>query len=269
MTPSILALLTSRRFVLSLGLALSLDSGQWTGPLGSPRMAWADPAPQSSPLPPDQPSMDHWQALTRSYELLACPPDLRHAMRELRTRCEMQVPSVPERSRGRVSSTEKVGVRPPSRGASSAPLACSLSSMTRDIKELESDLRLELKLRLQLLPHAVVHFGKTEDDKPLSLGRDREARLRELTVGPLLSFTRFLLVTGDAGEGQSADARLDKVRRYLIGELGVPGSQIERPWKWLLAKNSEQLVYPIFDQPSEQEPDDVGRSVYVIRIDCR
>lgn len=246
-------------FVWALGFVWSLGSGM---PGADPApAAWAEPSPKAPTAPAERPTLEHWQALSRIVEILACPPDLRHALRTMRGFCEDQAKSPgPTNHRPRAAATTKGGGLPLA--------ACSLVPHADDIRELENNLRmdtgLKLKQRLQLLPHAVVHFGES-----MSLPKDREDRLRELTLGPLLSMTRFLLITGDGGNRPSAEERLALVRQLLIQDFQVPESQIERPWKWLLAKGGDDLVYPVFDQPNEQEPKDLTRSVYVLRIDCR
>lgn len=238
-------------------------------PAAAPR-AWAEPAQKTAAAPQELPTAKHWEALARGYELLACPPDLRHALRTLRGWClGPAAPTDPQRSPP-ASEGGRTAPRPPRPGAGSAVGACRLSSFDEAIKVLESDLRMELRLRLQHVPHAVLHFDKSKDGDPdASFPPEREKRLLELTAGPLLDITRFLLITGDADGRKQAEARLATVRQHLIKTLGVPASQIERPWLWLLAPTSKDLLYPVFDLATDQEPGDITRSVYILRIDCR
>lgn len=225
-------------------------------PTAQPQV-WAAASTADTAPAQDVPSNDHWLALAHSYELLACPPDLRHFMTRLRNECAAQVQGRQKRAQA---------------GDSLAQVPCAKSLLPEWwFSDVEESMHLDASKRLQELPHAVIHFSKGAAgarDKT-SEGTKRLSRLQEIASGPYLNFTRFLLITAEESGDNNADDRLAQVRNLLRTKLGVPEGQIDRPLKWLLAKTADALRYPVFDQPVQGEPKDLTRTVYIIRIDCR
>ena len=201
------------------------------------------------------------RVLEQSVPLLACGPEIRALVRDIRKECNEGT---------RVVSLE---VSPDSESALSRA-TCKTENIQGAIASAERDMDRSIsQLLLTVFRHEVVYTSENNHISSM-----RQKRLANLAAEPRLPSTRYLVVTAPVNSLQDAEQRARTVMDLLI-ELGIPESEtvfegtearhlhrFDRPWFYRL-NISPQMLRPT-DRPIPPEPRDTQRAVYIFRTDC-
>lgn len=200
---------------------------------------------QSGDQPQTGPSIEaRVDAIEGALTLLACGPELRTMLRDLREEC-------------RESCDES-----------------QLKVVLRDAKEKFAVRSIGEKL-LTLLRHEVVYISVPTAE----IASERQKRLREFIAERRLPSTRYVLITAPLPTRTAGEERALAVSRWLtnnglsepesladVGASPRPDHRIEPPWPYKL--DIKPFMLKPVDRPVPPEHPDYERAVFVLRTDC-
>jgi len=193
------------------------------------------------------------RVLEDSLPLLACGPELRALLREVREKCK---------------SKEVTSAAP----SKSMDTMCNEKEMKVAIAVAERELETKLigQKLLTLLRHEVVY--PSQDGK---ISTQRDSRLKSLAEERRLPSTRFLVIAGGVDATQRMDTVMERLRHHGVperentseGDTEKSVERFERPWHYNLGIPLAKLKMVDRPVPPAEAPN-LERAVYVFRTDC-
>lgn len=199
----------------------------------------------------------HLSNLENSLRYLACGPELRALLMQIRYECSAPhaSSSTPGSSDGKMSQPSPVPVTVPT-GCTSKYLQGAITKAERDLNTRSIGTTL-----MSLLRHEVIYLDERSDE----LSSLREQRLRDFLGETRLPVTRYLIVTSAAHGAPDAERRAKVVQDLMI-RRGIEADRFDKPWLYSLRMAVPQLR-PV-DRPGLGENRDLDRAVFVFRTDC-
>lgn len=199
----------------------------------------------------------HLANLENSLRYLACGPELRALLMQIRYEC-----SAPHASSTAPASAEG-NMTPPSPPPVTVPTGCTSKYLQGAITKAERDLNTRSigTTLMSLLRHEVIYLDERSDE----LSSLREQRLRDFIAETRLPVTRYLIVTSATRGAPDAERRA-KVVQDLMVRRGIEADRFDKPWLYSLRTTAAQLR-PV-DRPGLGENRDLDRAVFVFRTDC-
>ncbi len=211
------------------------------------------------PAPSDQQQLKELTGrvdrLEKHLSLLACGPQLKHLLDNIRYECQAQA-----------SASANAASDEADTSCGSAQIEPAVVSAER-----QSDKKF-IKL-MTVLPHAVVFLGEGVTSIPTRRTEQLQALIEDT---PLLGLTRFLLVTsplrGKAEASRRAKLLSDWLDAYLTAHKsdakkdGKVEGKIDVPWLYNFSLNPKDLSPADKFIPTESK--DLARGIWVFRTDC-